>query len=298
MNISAALHTDRMCKALTGLTRREFTNLVADFSWNYHEFEAKRNPNRVRKLGGGRTPYLARIEDKLFYVLYYLKVYPTFDLASFQVGFARSHACEWLHVLLPILEQTMKRKFVLPQRQISSPEEFLRLYPEAREVFADGMERSIQRSKNKKKQQKNYSGKKKLHTRKTVVVSDNKRRILVVTKSKSGRRHDKRLADKSSIFESLPQNVEVFADTAFIGVQKVHPKTYLPQKKPRGRDLTPQEKEMNRIISSFRVVVEHAIGGIKRYGCMSNKLRSRKPSIEDKFLLLSSGLWNYHLATT
>lgn len=296
MNIKAALHTDRMCKALTGLSVREFNNLVADFSWNYHEFEVTRNPDRVRKFGGGRTAHLDTMEDKLFYVLYYLKVYPTFDLASFQVGFARSKACEWAHTLLPVLEQTMKRKFVLPQRRISSPEEFFRLYPEARAVFADGMERSIQRAKNKKKQQKNYSGKKKMHTRKTIVVSDSKRRILVVTKSKQGRRHDKRLSDKAAIFENLPARVEAFADTAFTGVTKVHPNTYIPQKKPRGRELTAPEKEMNRIISSFRVVVEHAIGGIKRYGCLSNKLRSKKPAIDDQFLLLSSGLWNYHLA--
>jgi len=297
VNVSAALHTNRMCKALTGLTIREFENLVADFVWNYHEYEAKRKPDRLRKLGGGRNSYLKRIEDKLFYILYYLKVYPTFDLASFQVGFARSHACEWVHILLPVLEQTMKRKFVLPKRQISSPEEFLRLYPEARAVFADGIERSIQRAKNKKKQQKNYSGKKKMHTRKAVIVSDKNRRILLVTPSKSGRRHDKRLADKVSLFENLPDEVEAFADTAFTGVQKVHRRTYIPQKKPKRGELTPGEKEMNRLISSYRVVVEHAIGGIKRYGCMSNKLRSRKSAIEDIFLLLSSGLWNYHLAT-
>lgn len=296
MNIKAALHTDRMCKALTGLSVREFENLAADFSWNYREFEIKRNPHRIRKFGGGRNAHLDTIEEKLFYVLYYLKVYPTFDLASFQVGFARSKACEWAHALLPILEQTMKRKFVLPQRRISSPEEFLQLYPEARAVFADGMERSIQRSKNKRKQQKNYSGKKKSHTRKTIVVSDAKRKILVVTKSKQGRRHDKKLADKAQIFENLPDEVEAFADTAFTGVTRVHQNTYVPQKKPRGRELTANEKEMNKIISSFRVVVEHAIGGIKRYGCLSNKMRSRKAEIDDKFLLLSSGLWNYHLA--
>src|SRR3989344_752901 len=298
VNIRAALRTDRMCKALTGLTIREFENLVTDFSWNYAEYEAKRKPDRRRKLGGGRNSKLASIEEKLFYILWYLKIYPTFDLASFSVGFHRSKACDWAHLLLPLLEQTLKRKLVLPQRRISDPEEFLRLYHEAREVFADGIERSIQRATNKKKQQKNYSGKKKMHTRKSVVVSDKHRRILVVTKSKSGRRHDKRLADKESVFENLPKQVEVFADTAFAGEQRVHSRIYLPQKKPRGRLLTPDEKEMNKIISSFRVVVEHAIGGIKRYRCMSDKLRARKAFIDDKFLLLSSGLWNYHLSFT
>lgn len=191
---------------------------------------------------------------------------------------------------------TMKRKFVLPERKISSPEEYFRRFPEAKEVFVDAFERLRQRPKKKKSQQKAYSGKKKAHTRKSVVISDKKRRVLVVTKQKSGRRHDKRLADKENVFENLPEEVTVMADTAFTGEERVHKKLYLPKKKPRGRDLTVDEKETNKIISSYRVIVEHAIGGIKRYRCMSEKLRNRKPFIDDTFLLLTSGLWNYHLA--
>ncbi len=287
-----------MCKALTGLTVREFRNLTDDFSWNYHEYEAKRKPDRVRKLGGGRGSYIESPQEKLFYALWYLKTYPTFDLASFYVGFARSKACKWIQILFPILQTTLQRKLVLPVRRISDPEEFSRLFPETREVFADGIERSIQRAKNKKKQQKTYSGKKKTHTRKSVILSDGKRRILALTPQKSGRRHDKRLADKEMIFSRLPKEVTVFADTAFTGEERVHLKTFIPKKKPRKRDLTPQEKEWNRLISSCRVVVEHAIGGVKRYRCLVDKLRNRQAFIDDRFLLLASGLWNYHLAST
>jgi hypothetical protein len=284
-----------MCKALTGLSVVEFKNLTADFSWNYHEYEVKRRPDRIRKLGGGRDAQLKTLEDKLFYILFYLKVYPTFDLAAFQVGFARSKACEWVHLLLPILETTMKRKFVLPLRKISSPEEFSLLYPEARSIFVDGMERSIQRFKNKKRQQKTYSGKKKQHTKKSIVVSDGLRRVLVLTKARSGRRHDKKLADKDMIFESIPKDTEVFADTGFVGAQRVHSKIHIPKKSSRNNPLTPSDREFNRIISSIRVVVEHAIGGIKRYRCMSDKYRNKKAFIDDHFQLLSAGLWNYHL---
>lgn len=298
MYYQAALRTDRMCKALTGLKVSEFTDLIDDFSWNYNEYEAKRKKDRQRKVGGGRNSKIETIEEKLFYILWYMKTYPTFDVASFQVGFARSNACTWMHELLPILEQTMKRKFVLPQRKISSPEEYFRLFPEAKEVFVDAVERLKQRPKKKKAQQKAYSGKKKAHTRKSVIVSDKKRRVLIVTKQKSGRRHDKRLADKEDIFSQLPKAVAAWADTAFTGSDKDHKNIFIPKKKPRGRELTVSEKETNKIISSYRVIVEHAIGGIKRYRCMSEKLRNRKSFIDDKFLLLTSGLWNYHLAST
>jgi hypothetical protein len=102
------------------------------------------------------------MDHKFFYSLFYLKTYPTFDVASFYVGFGRSKACEWAHRLFPVLEQTMKRKLVLPQRKISDPEEFLRLFPDIAEVFVDGVERLKQRPKKKKAQNKTYSGKKKI----------------------------------------------------------------------------------------------------------------------------------------
>lgn len=286
-----------MCKALTGLKVAEFESFVIDFEIYYQEFEATRKKKRIRKVGGGRDSKIETAREKLFYILWYMKTYPTFDVASFTVGFARSSACTWMHDLLPILELTMKRKFVLPQRKISSPEEYFRLFPEAKEVFVDAVERLKQRPKKKKAQQKAYSGKKKAHTRKSVVISDRLRRVLVVTKQKSGRRHDKRLADKESVFENLPEEVSAMADTAFIGEGRVHKNLYIPKKKPPGRPLSFDEKETNRIISSYRVIVEHAIGGIKRYRCMSEKLRNRKPFIDDQFILLAAGLWNYHLSS-
>ncbi len=298
MYYQAALRTDRMCKATTGLTAREFKDFVADFTYYYNELVVRRKKNRERKIGGGRNSKIETIEEKLFYILWYMKTYPTFDVASFWVGFARSSACTWMHDLLPVLELTMKRKFVLPQRKISDPEEFLRLFPETAEVFVDGIERLKQRPGKRKAQNKAYSGKKKAHTRKSVIVSDRKRRVLIVTKQKSGRRHDKRLADKDDIFKQIPKEVTAMADTGFIGADKDHENILIPKKKPRGRELTAHEKEINKIISSYRVIVEHAIGGIKRYRCMSEKLRNHKPFIDDTLLLLSAGLWNYHLAST
>jgi hypothetical protein len=298
MYYQAALRTKRMCTALTGLTPEEFRAFIPDFKYYYNEVVVKRKKNRERKIGAGRNSKIDSIEEKLFYILWYMKTYPTFDVASFWVGFARSSACTWMHDLLPVLELTMKRKFVLPQLKISDPEEFLRLFPETAEVFVDGVERLKQRPKKKKAQSKAYSGKKKAHTRKSVVISDRKRRVLVVTKQKSGRRHDKRLADKDDIFKQIPKEVSAMADTGFQGANKDHKNILIPKKRTKNNPLTYEDKEMNKLISSYRVLVEHAIGGIKRYRCMSEKLRNHKPFIDDTFLLLSAGLWNYHLASS
>ncbi|WP_162505268.1 transposase family protein [Candidatus Arsenophonus triatominarum] len=71
----------------------------------------------------------------------------------------------------------------------------------------------------------------------------------------------------------------------------------MPKKGTRKRPLSPEQKQENKIISGIRITVEHAIAGIKRLGCMTQILRNRRPFIDDTFLLLSAGLWNFHLRT-
>jgi hypothetical protein len=296
MNIRTALRNDRLCASLTGLRIKEFESLVHDFSWNYIEYEHTRKPKRERRVGGGRKSQLKGIEEKLFYILFYLRTYPTFDLASVYFEFHRSNACEWVKILLPVLETTLKRKLVLPIRKISTPEEFERLFPGIKEVFGDATERKINRPKNVKHQRKTYSGKKKINGRKNVILSDSKRRILVLTQTKSARRHDKRLADKQQLFQSIPESTTILVDTGFQGIQKYHNNTLIPKKNTKKNPLTEQDKLENKLISSFRVVVEHAIAGMKRYNCLKQQYRNKRAYLDDKFAIVSAGLWNYHLS--
>lgn len=296
MNIASALHTDRSCLSLTGLRVTEFQELVERFRWNWDAYAHERYPDRTRKIGGGRTGQLGSVEEKLLFILFYLKSYPTYDVLSFIVQFHRTRACQWTLTLLPILEKTLGRSLVLPQRRISSIDEFLKKFPEVKDVFGDGTDRRIQRPKAKKRQNKTYSGKKKAHTRKQIVLTDEKKRILVLTPTKSGRRHDKKLADKSGVFTHLPPSVAAWLDTGFVGVQKDHPNTLIPKKRTCGHPLSEEDKKNNRLISSFRVLVEQAIGGMKRYQCMQHPYRNKKPLLDDLFSLLSAGLWNYHLS--
>lgn len=298
MSVTAALRNDRLCLALTGLRIQEFKDLIEPFSWYYQEYWASKRIDPERAFGAGRKGSLRSPEEKLFAGLMYLKAYATYDVFGFHIGCDRSQACRWVAHILPVLELTMQRKLVLPQRKITSIEEFQQLFPEVKEIMVDGTERRRQRPKKKKAQQKTYSGKKKIHGRKNIIVSDRKKRVLVLTKTKSARRHDKRLADKEGLFETIPKDVEVFADTGFLGEQMVHPRIWLPKKKPKGRKLTEDEKLTNKIISSYRVIAEHAIAGIKRYQAVTQTYRNRKPYFDDKLILLAAGLWNYHLSYT
>jgi len=64
----------------------------------------------------------------------------------------------------------------------------------------------------------------------------------------------------------------------FTGVDKDYPDAcvMMPKKKPRGKELTGEEKVQNKIISSIRVRVEHAIGGIKRMRITTDKFCNKK----------------------
>ena len=95
---------------------------------------------------------------------------------------------------------------------------------------------------------------------------------------------------------SVPPEVGVVVDTGFQGAK--HPSLFIPQKATKRCPLNPEQRESsNRCISSQRIVVEHAIGGMKRYGAMSQVLRNKIGRFDDRVALVSAGLWNHHLAS-
>jgi len=293
VNIKTAFKSDRLMKALTGMSIYEFNSLVISFEKIIKINKKATNKNRKRKEGGGKKHTLGTIEKKLFFILFYIKCYPTHDLASFYFGVDRSQTYRWINFLLPLIKKTLNYEVVLPERRINNPEEFEKKFPEIKDIFIDGTERPIQRPKNGKQQRKNYSGKKKRHTRKNIIVSDKDRRILILTSTKNGKVHDKKMLDKSGLPQNIPKNIAQWLDTGFVGVKGEN--IMMPKKKPKGKNLTAQEKQENGIISGIRILSEHAINGPKRFGIISNIFRNHSKGLDDKFMSVACGLWNYHL---
>jgi DDE superfamily endonuclease len=60
--------------------------------------------------------------------------------------------------------------------------------------------------------------------------------------------------------------------------------------------LSVSEKWLNRLLSSFRVVVEHSIAGIKRCRIVKEVLRLRKAGISERVLEIACGLHNLRLS--
>ena len=176
INTQRLLKNTRLCKAVTGSSPEELERLLPAFTKSLirRQYQIKPKEQRKRKIGGGRRGDLPTQLHKLVFILIYLKVYPTFDVMAFLTNRQRSKCHRSVMQFLPVLEMALGRHLALPKRKITSVEEFLQAFPEAREVFLDGTERRVEKPKNLKRRAKLYSGKKKVTTRKNIVVSNEK----------------------------------------------------------------------------------------------------------------------------
>ena len=293
LDIERALHQDRLLRALTGLNRKAFDALLPTFSEVYEQSLHQRP--RQRAPGAGRKARLRQPHHKLFYILFYFKCYPTFDLAGLLFDIDRAQAHYWMHRLQPILEGTLGKKQALPERKLHSIEDFVARFPGVKRVMIDGTERPIQRPQDPEQQKLNYSGRKRRHTRKHLAAVDGDKRVLVLSRAREGKLHDKKFHDDEDIIGGIPDDIPIELDLGFLGVQKQYDNLRLPHKKPRGGELTPEQKAENRVLCQSRVVCENAFAGVKRYGAVSAVYRNRLKDIDDHLMLTATGLWNFYL---
>lgn len=303
INIQRCLRDERLMSAATGLTIKGFQRLVRTFGAAYHAQQQERyekglkQGTRIRSPGGGAKGRLDSMELKLFFILLYYKGYPTMDVMGLMFDLVRSKVKRNVDILTPILESALGRKMVLPKRRISSLEEFYALIPEAKDLFTDGTERPIQRPKNNQKQKAHYSGKKKRHTKKNLVLSDDRNRIGYLGTTREGTASDYGMFKDEIDPSTVPKDIAHWLDKGFIGIEKDYPgvTVVMPKRKPRGKDLTDVQKENNKVISGIRILSEHAIGGVKRYRIVSDIFRNKKDEFCDTVMYLACGLWNYRL---
>jgi hypothetical protein len=157
---------ERQLRALTGLSEEKFKLLVKHFEQVYFEEQEKAyeqgvgQGTRQRRAGGGQKGKLASPAEKLLFVLYYFKNYPTFDVLATHFDMARSKACENVHKLTPILYKTLASLAVLPHREFTSVAEFKVALAGVDKLLIDVTERLHRRPGEDGQQRALYSGKK------------------------------------------------------------------------------------------------------------------------------------------
>jgi DDE superfamily endonuclease/Helix-turn-helix of DDE superfamily endonuclease len=220
--------------ALTGLTPAEFRNLLPAFEtaydFAYPDDRTATGQPRQRWPGGGRHAVLSTGADKLLFLLVYLKAYPLQVVLGQLFGLSTSQANHWLHRLLPVLRSALDFLGVLPERDGGR----LRRQPsESRLVIIDATERRRQRPKKAEKQAAHYSGKKKAHTAKNVlVVRATDERVLFLSQTYAGRVHEKRIAEEARL--KYPPGSLLYKDAGFQGYEPPVAKTCQAKKKATG----------------------------------------------------------------
>lgn len=279
---------------LTGSTLEEFQALLPVFETCFlkhmmHFTMEEKARGKRRYVDYCNSP-LPTIEDKLMFILMYLRKATTQDIFGETYRMPQPVANKWIHLLHPCLNQALTELGEKPARQVSE----LNLAPETGQLFfQDGTERPIERPKDPEKQATFYSGKKKRHCIKNNLLIDHHAKIILLTPTCEGKKHDKKIADETGLV--LPEGSSLAQDTGFQGYEVANVTMIQPMKKPRGKELTPEQKDDNRRISSLRIRVEHAIGGVKRYRIVKDLVRARKDNFRDRVMETCCGLHNFRL---
>jgi hypothetical protein len=128
-------------------------------------------------------------------------------------------------------------------------------------------------------------------------VTDEEKKILVITPVYVGKTHDFGILKEEALGKVIPGKIPVYVDTGFEGLDSINDEINVrkPTKKPKGKKLNGGQKLGNKLISRERVKVEHAIGGIKKFNIVSGIFRGITHSMDMTFAI-ASGLWNLHLS--
>jgi hypothetical protein len=261
-----------------GISYRQFQELLPKFRSALRKAEREKAwmKKRIREPGGGRKATLRTDEEKLFFILLYYKAYPTFRFAQVMFGFDKRNIQLWVWFLEQALFAAVGYELELPKRKIRNQQGWLEICPQLSDFLVNSTERVIQRPKDKEKQKKYYSGKKKHHTVKNqIFVHPETKKILAVSATVEGKRSDKTLFVDDPLYTAIPPGAKGRADKAYIGIDHPFLTWTIPKKKPRRGELTEEEKETNRQISKIRIYVEHPNAYMKHFNILSNRFRSR-----------------------
>jgi hypothetical protein len=109
---------------LTSLTLEEFQQLVPPFETAFHAHLAAwrldGKPRIARRFTVYKNCPLPTPEDRLFFILVYLKTYALQVVQGRLFGMGQSKANQWIHVLLPVLLAALRALGDAPARSLTA----------------------------------------------------------------------------------------------------------------------------------------------------------------------------------
>jgi transposase len=274
-------------RSLTGHTPQQFDTLFADFA-PAHSLRCraisttkKEGKPRKRAVGGGPRPR-HDLQTRLLMALFWLRVYPTFEVLAFFFALNKTNVHDAVHECLATLAALAQFPFERPaaeRKKLRSVTAVMDAFPDVRLVI-DAKEQRIRRPKSSKeddRQRPYYSGKKKCHTLKNEVAVQPDGSIGAVSSSvPGGAIHDLKLLRLTRLLERLdPKEEAALVDKGYEGLHTYYPEhtVYQPVKARRNRPLTEEEKASNRHLSRYRMVVEHTNAQLNQFQVLAQVYR-------------------------
>lgn len=247
-------YNDDDFKRATGIPRELFELLSEVLAFAFKEEHEK----------GGRKPKLT-IENILVLYLTYYRDYNTFFALGTIFGIDESNAYRWIKwcesIIAQVFEDSIKN--MIDMSEMKPTEEYL----------VDVTECSIQRSKIYEVQREYYSGKKKKHTIKIqIIISEETNKIVGVAFEK-GSIHDFKLFKETT--KQFDEKTPFVADGGYLGIENIFKNSIIPKKKSKNKPLTQENKDLNKLISNIRILIEHVNCQVKIFRILAERYRSR-----------------------
>lgn len=128
---------------------------------------------------------------------------------------------------------------------------------------------------------------------KNILLIDEECRIRFLSGTYAGKWHEKSIVDDDAYL--LPAGSVLYQDMGFQGFALENVTIQQPTKKPRGGELTPEQKEENHRIASEKMRIEHTMCSVKRCRIVKEKLRYWRDRVRDMVMEIACGLHNLRL---
>lgn len=304
--------------SVTGMTLTDFQNLLPQFERANGQLEQRRKAcvvrtkkERRRRAGGG-AKFANEMADRLLMLLLYYRLYLTQEFLT--LLFRAEHKsviCRNVQLMRPVFEAVLpvperarsrilslaKKEQERRRKRVRSVEEFREAYPELTFII-DGVEQPKRKPKKPTKRKSDYSGKKRRHTLKQIVIGTPAGIIVDQSPSVGGRPHDFRVfkedqAARAVCREFKDYRVTLYGDSGFDGMSRMGlpAEVRLNKKARRDHPLTRDQKKLNRLRSATRIEIEHTFSRRKKYRIASDIYRNRDEDY-DQAMNIVGGLVN------
>ncbi|MBD2535849.1 transposase family protein [Nostoc flagelliforme FACHB-838] len=267
-------------KQILGIRYEQLQSLLNCAIKRHQEIKTKQENRKIRinAAGGGRKEKLL-IQEQVCLCLFYLRQMPTFQVLGMLFGVSKTEANDTFHKWIPILRDILPSSLL---EEVSNNESDLLFVQELLTTFrllVDSLEQPRYRKSDQKEQQKYNSFKKRQHTLKSLVIGiPEGKDIVKVEIGVPGPTADIKLFRKSQ--NKFDKSQPFSGDKGFQGGENIT----TPHKRKSKRELTQQQKDENKALSSNRIFIEHLIRLLKIFRISSQRFRLNLETYEQMIL--------------